>query len=179
MGPRAGEPSHWAPWTANSSTRGAYLDDDLLPQLAGRGQLVSTGLRGLRQQQVAKHFLEGLGHVTLLLHAAVLLDGQDHWEAAGRRGWAARQGEHTPLHLPHRGARAAPWDDRNRALLGGHNPHICPPRRRGPHPGYEGTSLGTQNSCNLIQELPHTPECTFSPYFFPSIRIFKLTEKSL
>lgn len=81
-----------------------HLDDDLLPQLAGRGQLVSTGLRGLHQQHVAKHLLEHPGHVALLLHTTVLLDGQDHGEAAG--AGAGQRARHS-LHLcfPGRGAR--------------------------------------------------------------------------
>lgn len=93
----------------DSPPKATYLDDYPLPQLAGRGQLVSTGLRGLHQQLVAKHLLEHPGHVALLFNATVLLDGQDHWEAVCRRsqlssaGWGGGggvgggQGERSPV----------------------------------------------------------------------------------
>lgn len=76
----------------DSPPKATYLDDYPLPQLAGRGQLVSTGLRGLHQQLVAKHLLEHPGHVALLFNATVLLDGQDHWEAVCRRSQLSSAG---------------------------------------------------------------------------------------
>jgi hypothetical protein len=56
-----------------------YLDDNLSPQLRGRGHLVAVDLQDIREQKVAEDVLEDVGHVSLLDDVAVVLDGQNHW----------------------------------------------------------------------------------------------------
>lgn len=71
-----------------------HLDEDLPAQLVGRGQLVGIVVHRLGEQQVSKHLLEVRGHVPLLDHAAVVLDGQDHRvpgeDSAGERAGRSR-----------------------------------------------------------------------------------------
>lgn len=43
-----------------------------------RGKLLSVVVHRLGEQQISKHLLKVCGHVPLLDHAAVVLDGQDH-----------------------------------------------------------------------------------------------------
>lgn len=55
-----------------------YLDEDLPAELVRRGKLLRVGIDGLGEQQIPEHLLKVRGHVPLLDHAAVVLDGQDH-----------------------------------------------------------------------------------------------------
>lgn len=55
-----------------------YLDEDLPAELVGRGKLLCVVIDWLGEQQISKHLLKVRGHVPLLDHAAVVLDGQDH-----------------------------------------------------------------------------------------------------
>lgn len=59
-----------------------YLDEDLPAELVRRGELLRVVIDRLGEQQISKHLLEVRGHVPLLDHAAVVLDGQDHGVAA-------------------------------------------------------------------------------------------------
>lgn len=54
-----------------------YLYEDLPTELVGRGKVLRVVIDWLGEQQISKHLLEVCGHVPLLDHAAVVLDGQD------------------------------------------------------------------------------------------------------
>lgn len=54
-----------------------YLDEDLPAELVGRGKLLGIVVHRFSEQQVPKHLLKVRGHVPLLDHTAVVLDGQD------------------------------------------------------------------------------------------------------
>ena len=55
-----------------------HLEDDLAHELGGGGQLFGHVLYGLGEQLVLAHVGEDASHLFLLLHRAVLLNGQDH-----------------------------------------------------------------------------------------------------
>lgn len=55
-----------------------YLDEDLPAELVGRRKLLCVVVDWLGEQQISKHLLKVRGHVPLLDHTAVVLDGQDH-----------------------------------------------------------------------------------------------------
>lgn len=65
-----------------------HLDEDLPAELVRRGKLLSVVVHRLGEQQISKHLLEVCGHVPLLDHAAVVLDGQDDRIPGGaQRRW--------------------------------------------------------------------------------------------
>lgn len=55
-----------------------HLDEDLPAQLEGWRKLFCVVIDRLSEQQISKHLLKVCGHVPLLDHTAVVLDGQDH-----------------------------------------------------------------------------------------------------
>lgn len=74
-----------APLPAQAAGSAPYLQDDLAPQLRGRGQLLGQLLHRLGQQLISEDVLEDARHLALLLDGAVLLDGQDEREAEEQR----------------------------------------------------------------------------------------------
>lgn len=55
-----------------------YLDEDLPAELIRRGKLLCVVIDWFGEQQISEHLLKVRGHVSLLNHAAVVLDGQNH-----------------------------------------------------------------------------------------------------
>lgn len=55
-----------------------YLDEDLPAELIRRGKLLCVVIDWFGEQQISEHLLKVCGHVSLLNHAAVVLDGQNH-----------------------------------------------------------------------------------------------------
>lgn len=60
-----------------------YLDEDLSTELVRGRELLRVAVHRLGEQQISKHLLEMRGHVPLLHHAAVVLNGQDDWVPEG------------------------------------------------------------------------------------------------
>lgn len=65
--------------------KGAHLDENLPLELVWRGEPVSRNIYGFGQEHVPKDLLEILSHVPLLSDAAVVLNGQNDRETAGRK----------------------------------------------------------------------------------------------
>lgn len=65
--------------------KGAHLDENLPLELVRRGEPVSRNIYGFGQEHVPKDLLEILSHVPLLSDAAVVLNGQNDRETAGRK----------------------------------------------------------------------------------------------
>lgn len=65
--------------------RRLHLDEDLPAELVGRRKLVCAVVHRLGEQQVSEHLLKVSGHVPLLDHTAVVLEGQDDGIPDGKR----------------------------------------------------------------------------------------------
>lgn len=52
-----------------------YFDEDLPAELVGRRKLLCVTVNRFGEQQISENFLEVRGHVPLLDHTAVVLDG--------------------------------------------------------------------------------------------------------
>ena len=62
------------------------LDEDLAAEVLRGGQRVPLGVDGLRVEGGAEDVAEIVGHLVLLLHAAVVLDGEDQRVRRGVEG---------------------------------------------------------------------------------------------